>query len=104
MGFAIGAPGEREPPTMTPDRDSQAPISSGGFQHPVGLFATAAEYFLDAAQRSVLFWDIMRQRSNQYRAHLAKTAPHVLEYEVELVADGGKLERPVHYALARVVS
>ena len=31
------------------------------------------EYMIDAAQRSVLFWDVMRQRGNQYREHLAET-------------------------------
>ena len=45
----------------------------------------------------------MRQRGNQYREHLAETAPHVLEYEVELVIDGRTLERPVNYALVRIV-
>ena len=70
---------------------------------PLGLFAPAVEYMVDAAQRSVLFWDVMRQRGNQYREHLAETAPHVLDYEVELVVDGRTLERPVNYALVRVV-
>ena len=58
---------------------------------------------VDAAQRSVLFWDVMRQRGNQYREHLAETAPHVLDYEVELVVDGRTLDRPVNYALVRIV-
>src|SRR5229473_3590250 len=70
---------------------------------PLGMFAPAMEYMVDAAQRSVLFWDVFRQRGNRYREHLAETAPHVLDYEVELVVDGRTLERPVNYALARVV-
>src|SRR6266513_3111689 len=45
----------------------------------------------------------MRQRGNQYREHLEEAVPHVLHYHVELVTDGRKLERPVNYALARVV-
>ena len=68
-----------------------------------GYFASAAEYMIDAAQRSILFWDVMRQRGNQYREHLAEVAPHVLSYRVELVADGRSLKRPVNYLLARVV-
>jgi hypothetical protein len=68
-----------------------------------GLFP-AFDYAIDAAQRTVLFWDVMRQRGNQYREHLKETAPHVLDYEVELVADGRKLERPVNYALVRIVA
>jgi len=67
------------------------------------MFGPAVEYFVDAAQRSVLFWDVMRQRGNQYREHLAETAPHVLDYEAELLVDGRKFERPVNYALVRVV-
>jgi len=88
---------------MMSGRDSSAPGSTSASPHPAALFAAYAEYLVDAAQRSVLFWDVLRERGNQYRAHLAETVPHVLEYEVELVADGRKLDRPVNYALARVV-
>jgi pimeloyl-ACP methyl ester carboxylesterase len=70
---------------------------------PFNMFSPAVEYLIDAAQRSVLFWDVMRQRGNQYREHLAETAPHVLDYEAELLVDGRKLDRPVNYALVRVV-
>jgi hypothetical protein len=68
-----------------------------------GLFAPAMDYMVDAAQRTVLFWDVMRRRGNQYREHLAQTAPHVLDYEAELVIDGRTLERPANYALVRIV-
>src|SRR6516164_9313792 len=68
-----------------------------------GTFAPAVDYMVDAAQRTVLFWDVMRQRGNQYREHLAETAPHVLDYEAELLIDGRTLERPVNYALVRIV-
>jgi pimeloyl-ACP methyl ester carboxylesterase len=70
---------------------------------PFNSFAPAIEYLGDAAQRSILFLDVMRERGNQYREHLAETAPHVLDYEAELVVDGRKLDRPVNYALARIV-
>jgi hypothetical protein len=76
---------------------------SESFSSPLGLFGAAAAYMVDAAQRSILFWDVMRQRGNAYREHLAKTAPHVLEYKVELVLDGRTFPRPVNYALVRVV-
>jgi Protein of unknown function (DUF3141) len=77
--------------------------SSAAFAAPFGLFAPAIEYWIDAAQRSVLFWDVMRQRGNRYREHLAETVPNVLDYEVELVVDGRTLDRPVNYGLVRVV-
>jgi Protein of unknown function (DUF3141) len=79
------------------------PSSVGAFPAPLGAFGPAMEYMVDAAQRSVLFWDVMRQRGNQYREHLAETAPNVLDYEVELLVDGRTLERPVNYGLVKVV-
>jgi pimeloyl-ACP methyl ester carboxylesterase len=77
-----------------PDRDSFAAF---------GLFGSAFDYAADAAQRGILFLDVLRQRGNQYREHLAETAPHVLEYEVEVIMDGRQLNRPVNYVLVRVV-
>ncbi len=68
-----------------------------------GGFGPAFDYMIDAVQRTVLFWDVLRQRGNQYREHLAETAPHVLEYDVELVLDGRTFARPVNYALVRVI-
>jgi pimeloyl-ACP methyl ester carboxylesterase len=65
--------------------------------------AAATEYMVDAAQRSILFWDVMRQRGNQYYEHMAEVAPHVLSYAAEVVIDGRTLERPVNYALARII-
>jgi pimeloyl-ACP methyl ester carboxylesterase len=68
-----------------------------------GMFAPAMEYATDAFQRSILFWDVMRERGNQYREHMAETVPNVLDYKAELVVDGRTLERPVNYALVRIV-
>src|SRR3977135_420083 len=68
-----------------------------------GLVASAMEYMVDSGQRSVLFLDVMRRRADQYREHLAETAPNVLNYSVELIMDGRKLEHPVNYALVRVI-
>jgi hypothetical protein len=79
------------------------PALTDGFASPFGMFASAMEYMIDAAQRTVLFWDVMRQRGNQYREHMAEAAPNVLDYEVELVIDGRTLERPVNYGLVKVV-
>src|SRR5690349_12874819 len=67
---------------------------------PFGMYA---DYAIDAFQRSVLFWDVMNQRGNQYREHGAEKVPHVLDYMAELVIDGRNLERPVNYALVRVI-
>src|SRR5260370_178468 len=68
-----------------------------------GRLAPAAEYLIDAAQRSVLFWDVLRQGGNQNRKHMEESLPHVLSYEPQLIVDGRKLDRPVNYGLVRIV-
>src|SRR5437868_52907 len=68
-----------------------------------GLVASAVEYMMDAGQRSVLFLDVLRQRGDQYREHVAQTAPHVLQYAAELIIDGRTLDEPVNYALVRII-
>src|SRR6201997_5664395 len=68
-----------------------------------GIVASAVEYMVDAGQRSALFLDVMRQRGDQYREHVAQTAPHVLQYAAELIIDGRKLDEPVNYVLVRII-
>jgi pimeloyl-ACP methyl ester carboxylesterase len=63
-----------------------------------------SEYWVDAAQRSVLFMDILRQRGNNYLAHLKNDQPPVLIFDYETVIDGRTLDRPVNYALVRIRS
>jgi pimeloyl-ACP methyl ester carboxylesterase len=78
-----------------------AKIESTASLEPRGL-GPIGSYGIDALQRGVLFLDVMRQRGNAYHAHLAETAPHVLNFEAELVIDGRNLEPPVNYVLARI--
>ncbi|MBV8092683.1 MAG: DUF3141 domain-containing protein [Acetobacteraceae bacterium] len=66
-------------------------------------FKAAQEYWLDCWQRSVLFLDVLRQRGNNYREHSARKAPHVLTFGAEVILDGRTLERPVNYALVRII-
>jgi len=87
--------------TKSENISASAPIDAG--KPWLGLWAPAIDYTVDAMQRSILFWDVMRQRGNQYREHLAESVPHVLDFEAELVLDGRKFERPVNYCLARIV-
>lgn len=59
-------------------------------------------YAVDAAQRSVLFWDTLRQRGNDYVARAVHGLEPVLHFESETVLDGRGFERPVNYALLRI--
>src|SRR3954466_8762627 len=68
-----------------------------------GLVASAVEYMVDVGPGSMLFLDVMRQRGDQYREHVAETAPHVLQYAAELIIDGRELDEPVNYVLVRII-
>nr|WP_199173378.1 DUF3141 domain-containing protein [Pollutimonas subterranea] len=61
------------------------------------------EYAVDAWQRSILYADVMRQRGNQYQAHLTEEVPHVLDFPSEVVMFGRDLPRPVNYWLVRII-
>src|SRR5262245_56222425 len=59
-------------------------------------------HLVDATQRTILYWDVMRRRGNQYLEHMAQQAPNVLHFGAELVMDGRALDRPVNYGLVRI--
>ncbi|HEX6138627.1 MAG TPA: DUF3141 domain-containing protein [Casimicrobiaceae bacterium] len=61
------------------------------------------EYGVDFAQRAVLFWDTLRQRGTNWIAHEEAGKPPLLAYEYEVLADGRTFERPVNYALVRII-
>jgi Protein of unknown function (DUF3141) len=97
-----------ETPVPTKPAAAVMPTTAGaGLQFGTGgpalaLWNAAAEYALDAAQRSVLFWDVLRQRGNQYLEHIEEKVPHVLSFGHEKVMDGRELPRPVNYGLVRI--
>jgi pimeloyl-ACP methyl ester carboxylesterase len=62
-----------------------------------------ASYVTDAAQRSVLFWDILRERGNNYIEHIKEGAPPLLAFKWEIISDGRTFDRPVNYALIRII-
>jgi pimeloyl-ACP methyl ester carboxylesterase len=67
------------------------------------MWTGAADYFIDFAQRSVLFWDTLRQRGNIFVEHTMAGLPPVLHFKYETAMDGRELQKPVNYALVRIV-
>ena len=70
---------------------------------PWDVWTDGARYAVDLVQRSVLFWDALRQRGNNFVERTRKGLPPVLHFDYETVIDGRSLERPVNYALVRIV-
>ncbi len=85
---------------MTDPSQSSFPFASQ--QAIPALGQQALEYWIDGWQRTILFWDVLRQRSDQYYAQKAKEVPNVLSFDAELVLDGRTFERPANYLLVRV--
>ena len=63
----------------------------------------AVDYLVDFGQRTILFWDALRQRGNQYHDQQNLLTPNVLNFAYELVMDGRALPRPANYGLVRIV-
>ena len=64
---------------------------------------TWASYVTDCAQRSVLFWDVLRERGNNYIEHKKEGTPPLLAFQWEIISDGRTFDRPVNYALIRII-
>lgn len=70
---------------------------------PIDAWSQWNQYATDFAQRSILFWDTLRERGNNFVEHNREGLPPVLHFDYETVFDGRKLARPVNYALLRIV-
>ncbi len=70
---------------------------------PWELWQNWFDYSVDFAQRSILFWDTLRQRGNQFVEHNRAGSPPVLHFDYEVVLDGREFDQPVNYALLRIV-
>jgi pimeloyl-ACP methyl ester carboxylesterase len=70
---------------------------------PLALAQDWFAYVVDASQRAILFWDVMRQAGNAFVAHEAAGCPPVLVFDFETLLDGRTLPRPVNYALVRIL-
>ncbi|RDI58031.1 DUF3141 domain-containing protein [Microvirga subterranea] len=70
---------------------------------PLDVWRDASAYWLDFTQRSVLYWDTLRQRGNNWVEHEKAGKPPLLDFAWDMVADARTFERPVNYALVRIV-
>ncbi|QIY79283.1 DUF3141 domain-containing protein [Chromobacterium violaceum] len=60
------------------------------------------DYWTDAAQRGLLFCDVLRERGDTYLEHQASGNPPVLVFDYDIIVDGRELDEPVNYALAAI--
>ncbi|RZI40748.1 DUF3141 domain-containing protein [Herbaspirillum sp. HC18] len=68
-----------------------------------GMSTNWFRYGIDFAQRSVLFWDALRERGDNFMQHMREGLKPVLHFDYEILLDGRKFDRPVNYALLRII-
>jgi pimeloyl-ACP methyl ester carboxylesterase len=61
-------------------------------------------YGIDVWQRSVLFWDVLRQRANNMLEHEEAGMPPVLTFQYEMLLDARRFVHPANYALLRITT
>jgi pimeloyl-ACP methyl ester carboxylesterase len=59
-------------------------------------------YALDAMQRSILFWDTLRERGTAFVEQSASGLKPALHFDYDTVLDGRTFARPVNYALLKI--
>lgn len=100
-------------PTHPPTHAGAHPNVSSGVAAEAGLdkapttFVQPADlwnYSVDVWQRSVLFWDVLRQRANNMLEHEEAGMPPVLTFQYEMLLDARRFERPANYALLRITT
>ena len=69
---------------------------------PESLPETLFAYHRDIWERSVLFWDTLRQRADNMLAHEREGKPPLLDFDYEILLDARRFERPANYALTRI--
>lgn len=72
-------------------------------QTPAEAWRDSVSYGFDALQRSLIFWDTLRQRGNNWIEHEKAGKPPLLAFDYEIIADARTFERPCNYALVRIL-
>jgi len=66
------------------------------------LMEQFGQYWTDALQRSILFFDVLRQRGDSYIERDREGFKPVLVFDYDMILDGRSFKRPVNYALVRI--
>lgn len=59
-------------------------------------------YQRDLLERTILFWDTLRQRADNMLEHQRAGLPPLLDFKYETLLDARRFEHPVNYALLRI--
>jgi len=61
------------------------------------------KYQRDFLERTILFWDTLRQRADNMLEHERAGLPPLLDFKHEILLDARRFDRPANYALLRIL-
>lgn len=61
-----------------------------------------SDYQRDLLERTILFWDTLRQRANNMLDHERGGLPPLLDFKYETLVDARRFDHPANYALLRI--
>jgi hypothetical protein len=88
-------------PGASPVLDQRASVAAPAKADAIGL-AEVLAYQRDVWERTVLFWDTLRQRADNMLEHERAGLPPLLDFKSEMLLDARRFDRPVNYALLRI--
>jgi len=96
-------PAKRRPP---PPKPASAAAPAATPQQPDGAKKFPLQdiwaYQRDVWERSILFWDTLRQRADNMIAHERAGKPPLLDFDYEMILDARRFDEPANYALLRI--
>ncbi|MDY0360698.1 MAG: DUF3141 domain-containing protein [Desulforegulaceae bacterium] len=79
------------------DFSPKAQLSALSLIHP------AFEYAIDRLQRTAIIGSLLRRQSALFFRDLENNQPPVISFKYEIIMDGRKFDKPVNYALTKIV-
>ncbi|EIF32161.1 poly(3-hydroxyalkanoate) synthetase [Burkholderia sp. Ch1-1] len=90
------------PATRLPHRTEERTIAEPLARALSNPFREPLDYLRDVCERSVLFWDTLRQRADNMIAHERAGKPPLLDFDYEMLLDARRFDHPANYALVRI--
>ena len=80
----------------------EPPANRSQFGMVPGQIRDVVDYQRDVLERTILFWDTLRQRANNMLEHERAGLPPLLNFKYETLLDARRFEQPANYALLRI--
>ena len=84
---------------MRQGAELEPPANRSRFGIVPGQIRNVVDYQRDVLERTILFWDTLRQRANNMLEHERAGLPPLLNFKYETLLDARQFEQPANYAL-----